>query len=75
MEPSQAHALVFHGEHSKDTSRTFAPEVQTSWNQTHSLVFMESIPKTPRTQSEASQCGGSRNFKTKHNKLPSLIDR
>jgi len=37
-------------------------------------IFIESIPKTPRTQSEASRCGGSHNYETKQNKtnyLPS----
>jgi hypothetical protein len=36
-----------------------------SWNQTHAPVFVESFPKTPRTQSEATQFGGSHNYKTK----------
>jgi len=56
--------------------RTFAPQVQTSWNQSHApLLVVESFPKTTRTWSEASQFGGSHNFKTKQNKLPSFIDR
>jgi hypothetical protein len=57
-------------------SRTFAPQVQTSWNQAHALLLLvkcvECFPKTskiiPRTQSEASQFGGSHNYKTKQNK-------
>jgi len=35
-------------------SRTFAPQVQTSWNQAHARLHDESFPKTPRTQHEAS---------------------
>jgi hypothetical protein len=46
-------------------SRTFALQVQTSWNQAHAPLFVESFPKTPRTQSEASWFGGSHNYKTK----------
>jgi hypothetical protein len=56
-------------------SRTFAPQVQMSWNQAHAPLLVERIPKTPRTQSETSQIGGSHNYKTKQNKLPSFIDR
>jgi len=56
-------------------SRTFALQVQTSWHQAHGPLLVESFPKTPRTQSEASQIGGSHNYKTKQNKLPSFIDR
>jgi hypothetical protein len=56
-------------------SRTFAPQVQTSWNQAHAPLLVESCPKTPRTQSETSWFGGSHNYKTKQNKLPSFIDR
>jgi hypothetical protein len=37
--------------------RTFAPQVQTSWNQAHAPLLVESFPKTPRTQSEASRFG------------------
>jgi hypothetical protein len=36
-------------------SRTFAPQVQTPRNQAHAPLLVESFPKTPRTQSEASQ--------------------
>ncbi len=50
-------------------SRTFAPQVQTSWNQGHAPLPVKSSPKTSRTQSEASQFGGSHNYKT--NYLPS----
>jgi hypothetical protein len=46
-------------------SRTFAPQVQTSWNQANAPLLIESSPKTPRTRSEASQFGGSHNYKTK----------
>jgi hypothetical protein len=47
-------------------SRTFASQVQTSWNQSHAPLLVKSFPKRPRTQSEAS-CG-SHNYKTKQNK-------
>jgi len=46
-------------------SRTFAPQVQTSWKQAHAPLVVESLPKTPRTQSEAYSFGGSHNYKTK----------
>jgi len=39
----------------------------------HAPLLMESFPKTPTTPSEASQCSGSHNHKTKQNKLPSFI--
>jgi hypothetical protein len=56
-------------------SRTFAEQVQTSWNQAHAPLLVESFPKIPRTQSEASWFRGSHNYKTKQNKLlPSKID-
>ncbi len=46
-------------------SRTFVRQVQTSWNQAHAPLLVESFPKTPRTWSEASQFGGSHNYKRK----------
>jgi hypothetical protein len=59
-------------------SRTFAPQVQTSWNETkpmhpslsrafqrHKEHNLKSFPKTRRTQSEASQFCESHNYKTK----------
>ncbi len=52
-------------------SRTFAQQVQTSWNQPHAPLLVESFPKTSRTWPEASQFGGSHNYKTKTNYLPS----
>ncbi len=56
-------------------SRTFAPQVQTSWNQAQAPLLVQSFPKTPRTRSEACWFSGSHNYKTKQNKLPSFIDR
>jgi hypothetical protein len=57
-------------------SRTFALQVQTPWNQAHAPLVVESFPKTPRTQSEASQFGGSYKYKqNKTNKLPSFIEK
>jgi hypothetical protein len=35
-------------------SRTFASQVQRSWNQAYAPLLIKSFPKTPRTQSEAS---------------------
>jgi hypothetical protein len=52
----------------------FAPQVQMSWNQAHAPLFIESFPKTPGTQSEASWFGEYHNYKTKQNKLPSLYN-
>jgi hypothetical protein len=46
-----------------------------SWNQAHAPLLIESFPKTPRTQSEASWFSESHNYKTEQNKLPSFIDR
>jgi len=43
----------------------FALLVQMSWNQAHAFLLVESFPKTPRTQAEASRFGGSHNYKTK----------
>ncbi len=45
------------------------PQVQTSWNQAHAPLLVESFPKTPRTRSEASPFGGSRNYKTKQTEI------
>jgi len=56
--------LIF-GEEIIQYSRTFALQVQTSWNQAHACLLVESFPKTPRTQPEASQFGGCHNYKTK----------
>jgi hypothetical protein len=41
----------------------------------HPSLLVKSFPKIPRRRSEASQFGGSHNYKTKQNKLPSFIDR
>jgi hypothetical protein len=65
--------LIFNGEIIQ-YSRTFAPQVQTSWNQAHAPLLVESFPKTQRTWSEASQFDGSHNYKIKQNKLPSFIN-
>ncbi len=51
------------------TFALFALQVQTPWNQAHAPLLVESVPKTSRTWSEASQFGGSHNYKT--NYLPS----
>jgi hypothetical protein len=56
-------------------SRPFAPQVHMSWNQAYAPLLLESIPKRPRTQSEASQFGESHKYKIKQiNYLPSYVD-
>jgi len=54
-------------------SRTFAPQVQTSWKQAHAPLLMESFPKTPRNH--LKHPGSVDLIATKQNKLPSFIDR
>jgi hypothetical protein len=39
----------------------------------HPSLLVESFPKIPRTQSEASQFSGSHNYKTKQNKTNYLL--
>jgi hypothetical protein len=56
-------------------SRTFAVQLQTSWNQADAPLLLESFPKRPRTQSEASGFGENHKYKNKTNKLPCFIDR
>jgi hypothetical protein len=43
----------------------------------HALLLVKSFPKTPSKNKKikASQFGGSHNYKTKQNKLPSFEDR
>jgi hypothetical protein len=55
--------------------RTFASQVQTSWNRAHAPLLVKSFLKILGTWSEASWFGGSHNYKRKENKLPSFIDR
>jgi hypothetical protein len=51
-------------------------QVQTPWNQADAPLLLESFPKRPRTQSEASRFGGSHKYKrSKTNKQPSFKDR
>jgi hypothetical protein len=40
-------------------------------SQAYAALFIESFPKTPITQSEASQFDGSHKYKNKTNYLPS----
>jgi hypothetical protein len=40
-------------------SRTFALQIQITWNQADAALLLESFPKRPRMQSEASWFGGS----------------
>jgi len=53
-------------------SRTFALQVQMSWNQAHASLLVESFPKTPRTRSEAFQVGWIFINTNKTNKQPLL---
>jgi hypothetical protein len=65
---------LFFSEEIIQYSRTFAPQLQTSWNQAYAPLLVESFPETPRTRSEASP--GSVDLRTtKQNKLPSSKDR
>ncbi len=54
-------------------SRTFAPQVQTSWNWAHAHLLLESFPKTPRNH--LKHPGLVDLITTKQNKLPSFIGR
>jgi hypothetical protein len=56
-------------------SRTFTPQVQTSWNQADEPLVLESFPKRPRTQSEASWFRVDLIDTNTTNKQPSFIDR
>jgi len=60
----------------KNFCRASSNGMEPSWC---TLSLVESFPKTPRTLFEASQFGGSHNYKTKQNKtnldLPSQIDK
>ncbi len=48
-------------------SRTFAPQVQTQWNQAHGHLLVKNFRQTPRSWSEASRFGGAHKYK-KHPK-------
>ncbi len=54
-------------------SGTFAPQVQTSWNQAHAPLLDESFPKTSRTRSEHPSSVDL--ITTKQNRPPSFTDR
>jgi len=54
-------------------SKTFASQVQTSWNQANAPLPLKSYPKRPRTQYEASWFAGSHKHKT--NKQKTLLHR
>jgi hypothetical protein len=54
-------------------SRTFALQVQTSWNEADAPLPLKSYPKRPRTQYEASWFAGSHKHKT--NKQKTLLHR
>jgi hypothetical protein len=47
-------------------SRTFALQVQMSWNKAHAPLIVESFGNAPRTLSEVSWFGGSHNYKTNY---------
>jgi len=66
--PPKFSATIFNSTFSQEIiqySRTFALQVQTSWNQAHAPLLIESFPKTPSTRSEAFWFGASHNYKTK----------
>jgi len=77
MHPSSSRAFQRHQEHDLkhpsseiiQYSKTFAPQVQKSWNQAHAPFLIQSFPKTPTTRSEASEFGGSHDYKTNQNKI------
>jgi hypothetical protein len=50
--------------------RTFASQVQMSWNQAHAPVLIKSFPKTPKTRIEPPCSFGAKQNKTKQNYLP-----
>ncbi len=54
-------------------SRTFALQVQTSWNQACAPLLVEGFPKIPRTQCEASWFSGCHKYK--QNKNTSFLHR
>jgi hypothetical protein len=67
---------LFFNEEVIQYSRTFAPQVQTPWNQADAPLLLESFPKRPRARSEASWFRGSHKYKQNNtNKLSSFIDR
>ncbi len=71
----QLHFILIFNEKIIQYSKTFAPQVQTSWNQAHAPLLIERFPKTPRKRFESSQFGGSHKYKIKQNKLPFIIDK
>jgi hypothetical protein len=54
-------------------SRTFAPQVQMSWNQAHAPFLVKSFPK--HQEHDLKHLGLVDLITTKQNKLPSFIDR
>ncbi len=67
--------ILFSVKKSFDIDELFAPWVQMSWNQSPmNPLLVKSLPKTPKSQSEAPRFGGSHNYKIKQNKLPSFIE-
>jgi hypothetical protein len=62
-------------------SRTFALRVvlalrvQTSWNQAHAPLLVKELSKDTKNTIWSIRFGGSHNYNTKQNKLPSFIDR
>jgi hypothetical protein len=63
--PIQLQFILIFSEEIIQYSRTFAPQVQTAWNQGHSPLLIESFPKTPRTRSETPWFSRPHNYKTK----------
>jgi hypothetical protein len=63
--PIQLRFILIFSEEIVQYSRSFAPQVQTAWNQAHSPLLIESFPNTPRTQSETPWFSRSHNYETK----------
>jgi hypothetical protein len=57
--------IYFFSEEIIQCSRTTTQQVEMAWNQTDASLLLKSFPNRPRTQSEASQFGGSHKYKTK----------
>ncbi len=68
--PIQLLFILIFSEEIIQYSRTFAPQVQTAWNQAHWPLLIESFSNTPRTRSETPWFSRSHNYKTKQTTFP-----
>jgi hypothetical protein len=69
--PIQLRFILIFSEEIIQYSRTFAPQVQTSWNQDHSPLLVDQIHQ----EHNLKHPGSVDLIITKQNKLPSFIDR